>query len=415
MMALNDTITIRVSEAGVTKTETIEYSGPDFFFIEELAGLWLKTIREIFKHGIDDGLFIQYLWSGKDELGFSSRVFIPLSMANLVAFAKDANAEVQVSWPGKNEILTATLNDIVVTTPTVLAMEDDYPEEFKRVVRTEKARSAQTCQPTKKADETGRTFYRLEWLAAERGKTVDDLLHWALSGKLVLSRRFDGDTPTIWAIRQKNDPSKYVGWASIPQDSVELFFLGKAKIGRFVAEDGRVFETGAVRHSSGRCTLPLVESPIDVQRSELVVLAAEWERFKAEHHELLGIGVDQGESAAGGEPPTNKGGRRQSPLRQVVKAEYPYLSQGPNHKIGVDAFVDHLVWLLGQEDSKDKKLAKRASFANEKIKPVKGKGATLRIVPQKKQSKPYYTRKDLQDVIRLVSSEIQTQESKKVS
>lgn len=186
-MALNDIITVTTSFHGVAKTETIEYSGPDFFFIEELAELWPKTIREIFKLGVDgDFQGIEYLWLGEDEFGFDKRVFIPLSRANLGAFAKDANAEVQVSWPGKNEILTATLKDIVVTITTVRMMDEYFPGLYERVIRAEKAQQASTDMGAIFGDTEVAGFPRMssllqKWFPGVKGFTDDNLK--AMAGK----------------------------------------------------------------------------------------------------------------------------------------------------------------------------------------------------------------------------------------
>lgn len=145
----------------------------------------------------------------------------------------------------------------------------------------------------------GRTFFRLEELAAEWGKTSDDLLCLALDAKLALSVRFD-DTRITWANSVPGYTDDYTGWATIPRDAVDLLFMGKAKIGQFTAENGRKFKTGTggcpgggfLYHGPGRFEL----RPIDVQLSDLVVLTEEWARFRAEHPELLTSGGGQEES-----------------------------------------------------------------------------------------------------------------------
>lgn len=133
-----------------------------------------------------------------------------------------------------------------------------------------------------------RTFYSLAELVADGNRKEEDLLQLALNGELALSRWFDGETPVLWAITQveydesKGTPSKYIGWATIPAEAVDLLFKGKAKIGHFTTEDGREFDTAITQKLSCAPNFPgiNIQRAIDVQRSDLFVLAKERNRFE---------------------------------------------------------------------------------------------------------------------------------------
>lgn len=187
-----------------------------------------------------------------------------------------------------------------------------------------------------------------------------------------------------------------------------------------------------VRINKGIKHQPLELSPEDlfILPEDLEKVGANTGEQSADHPELFISGGDQVEMpmepAEGGEPQINKGGSPPSPLRQVIEAEYPYLSQGQNHPIDVDVFGKHLACLLGQEGSKDKGTRKRSVFANERIKTVKGKGPSLKIITQEYQElkgkgkkttieSKSYNRKALQDIVRAVHKKAQKHGVKKVS
>ena len=98
-----------------------------------------------------------------------------------------------------------------------------------------------------------------------------------------------------------------------------------------------------------------------------------------------------------------KGGRRKSPLREVVEHEWDFLPHPQFEAIDPDSVAKHIKALFGQENHKDKGIAKRAKFARVRIEKVSGKGSNLKIYIQESRKTPTtpdsYTRKALQDII----------------
>lgn len=107
----------------------------------------------------------------------------------------------------------------------------------------------------------------------------------------------------------------------------------------------------------------------------------------------------------------NKSGRPPSPLRQVVEAEYPLLRlENQLIEIHADFFGEHLKKLIEQEGHENKEMAKRASYARQRIKSVKMSFRKLfsittedrheeRASGKKPIKSKTYNRKELQDII----------------